>query len=132
MARIVNLSESVLIAIHSLILISQKAPSVLSANDLAKKSGASENTIAKVLQRLTKENYLKSSRGPQGGFTLVKDARDISLLDIYEAVEGKLDLTSCPFNKLKCTFSSCIFGDVVTGITRDFKEYLKSKTIAQY
>ena len=95
MARIVNLTESVLIAIHSLILISQRAPSILSANDLAKKSGASANTIAKVLQRLAKDKFLRSSRGPHG---------DISFLDIYEAVEGRLDINNCPFNKKNALF----------------------------
>ena len=62
----------------------------------------------------------------------MKNPGDISFLDIYEAVEGRLDINNCPFNKKKCTFSTCVFGDVVTGITRDFKNYLENKTIAQY
>ena len=45
--------------------------------------------LAKVLQALTREGILVSFKGAKGGFTLLKDPKDISILDIISAVEAK-------------------------------------------
>ena len=42
----------------------------------------------KVMQKLSKANVLKSKRGLGGGFTLAKPAKEISLLEIIEAIKG--------------------------------------------
>ena len=112
MARIINFSESVLIAMHSLFLIANKAPEVINTKKIAKLTGASENTVAKVMQRIVKEKYVKSIRGPQGGFKLSKSPEKINFLDIYEAIEGKLETTECFFDSDNCPFNRCLFGKI--------------------
>ena len=47
--------------------------------------------LLKILQQLVRANILRSKRGPRGGFTLARDSKEISLLNIIEAVEGKLN-----------------------------------------
>ena len=46
--------------------------------------------LFKILQQLAKANILRSKRGPNGGFSLTRDASKISLLEIIEAVEGPM------------------------------------------
>ncbi len=45
---------------------------------------------AKIMSQLAKANILRSDRGPTGGFTLARPANKITLLEIYEAVNGQL------------------------------------------
>lgn len=44
--------------------------------------------LGKILQVLAKQKMLKSTKGPHGGFSLGRNAEEISLLDIVEIVDG--------------------------------------------
>ena len=81
------MSEAASIGIHSIVLIA-RAENGINAVKIAETTGLSKNHISKVLQRLVKNDLLKSVRGPAGGFTLKKPPENISLLDVYESIEG--------------------------------------------
>ena len=61
--------------------------------------------LAKILQKLVKAKIVRSYRGVKGGFSLAKQARDVTALDVLEAIEGKLYLNICINDKKKCSFS---------------------------
>jgi Rrf2 family iron-sulfur cluster assembly transcriptional regulator len=61
--------------------------------------------LAKILQKLVKAKIVRSYRGVKGGFSIAKQAKDISVLDVLEAIEGKLALNLCLEDKKKCEFS---------------------------
>ena len=44
--------------------------------------------LVKIMFRLAQAGILRSKRGPHGGFSLAQPAKEISLLEIIEAVEG--------------------------------------------
>jgi len=44
--------------------------------------------LLKILQQMVRENVLISKRGPRGGFWLSRDASEITLLQVVEAIEG--------------------------------------------
>jgi Rrf2 family protein len=88
--------------------------------------------VAKVFQRLVKEGFINSNRGPSGGFSLKMDPPDISFLDIYEAIEGKIVITKCPLDKPICPFEKCIFENVIKDLTLDFRNYLEKQTLDKY
>ena len=46
--------------------------------------------LLKILQQLVRAKVLRSKRGPQGGFWLVKPTDKITMLEIIEAVAGPL------------------------------------------
>jgi Rrf2 family protein len=99
---------------------------------IADRTGASKHHVAKILQRLVKEGYLGSNRGPSGGFYLNKAADEITLLDIYEVIEGKLSSTSCPLAHPICPFNKCLMGGIVTKMTNEFKEYMQNQRLSDY
>jgi len=131
-ASIVNLSESSLIALHGMVLVAGGAPRPVSTKRMASALGASENTVAKVMQRLVKAGFLRSSRGPKGGFLMARPPQEVTLLAIYEAMEGKVETDTCPFGKKVCVFGRCIFGDFMSGIAADFRARFSGKTLADY
>jgi Rrf2 family protein len=128
MSKIFNISEASSIAVHSLALIA-KAKKQINAVEIAAMTNFSKNHLAKILQRLVKSNYIKSVRGPKGGFVLNKDSRKITLLEIYELIEGSLEESKCNIHNGECQFSYCIFGNYGEKFTTEFRNYLKNKTI---
>ncbi|MCK5173199.1 MAG: Rrf2 family transcriptional regulator [Planctomycetes bacterium] len=46
--------------------------------------------LQKIMKQLVMANILRSKRGPTGGFSLARPAGDISLLEVWEAVDGPL------------------------------------------
>jgi Rrf2 family protein len=59
-----------------------------SINKIAEREKLSREYLAKILKRLVQKGLLISSLGLHGGYKLAKPAKDISFLDILEAIEG--------------------------------------------
>ncbi len=131
MAKIVHLSEAASLAIHSMVLIA-KSDSHINVNILAQEMGASRNHLAKVLQQLVKFNYLRSVRGPSGGFVLNVKPSEITILDVYEAIEGRIETPDCPLDRQICPFDKCLMGGMVKSVTNQFKDYFKDQTLEKF
>ena len=131
MSQIVNISEAASIAVHSMILIA-KSDKQLNVIKIAEDTCTSKHHVAKVLQRLVKLNYLVSHRGPKGGFNLKKDSNNITFLEIYEAIEGEIEIPDCPMEKPTCPVDKCILNNVTKNMTKQFHEYMKSQKLSDY
>ena len=127
MSRIFAMSEAASIGIHSMVLIARNKTGI-NAVKIAENTGSSKNHISKVLQR----DLLKSVRGPAGGFMLKKNAKKISLLTIYEAIEGPMEITDCPFENEVCHFDRCLMLNVVNKMALEFKRFLAKQTLQDY
>jgi len=53
------------------------------------------NYLAKIMRRLVKKGLVRSTLGPDGGYTLRKLPKEINLRDIYEAIEGEIRMVDC-------------------------------------
>lgn len=58
--------------------------------------------LAKILQQLAKHKILSSSKGPHGGFSLLRDPRKITLLDIVNTIDGYDTFTNCIMHNGSC------------------------------
>jgi Rrf2 family transcriptional regulator, iron-sulfur cluster assembly transcription factor len=58
--------------------------------------------LAKILQQLAKQKILNSSKGPHGGFSLLKDPKKITLLDIVNTIDGSDIFTNCVMHNGSC------------------------------
>ncbi len=58
--------------------------------------------LAKILQDLTRKGLLVSLKGPRGGFALARSPREITLLDIVEAVDGPAFMNDCVLGFAEC------------------------------
>ncbi|MFA5417197.1 MAG: Rrf2 family transcriptional regulator [Bacteroidales bacterium] len=131
MAKIVNITEAVSIALHSMVLVAKAKSSQMNASIISEITGSSKFHVSKVLQKLVKDGFLSSQRGPAGGFLLETSPENITLLQIFEAIEGKIVISKCPLNKV-CPFGDCIFEDLTMIMTRQFRDYLQIHTLADY
>jgi Rrf2 family protein len=131
MSRIVQLSEAATIGLHSMVVIA-RAGELINVSNIAEQTGASRNHLAKVMQRLVKAGFVKSNRGPSGGFVLKKKAKEITVLQIYEAIEGKIETDGCPMDQQVCPFNKCLIGGIVKNVSEDFIKYIKKTTLQDY
>ena len=56
------------------------------ASEITKGQGIPSRYLEKILQELVRKKILKGTRGPNGGYTLGKEKRNIFLIDIYNAI----------------------------------------------
>jgi Rrf2 family protein len=58
--------------------------------------------LAKILQLLARQKILSSSKGPHGGFSLLRDPKKISLLDIITTIDGNDIFDNCIIHNMPC------------------------------
>src|SRR5690242_3221702 len=88
-----------------LYLARQPFKKVSFVNEISEEYKIPRSFLAKILQKLVKAKIVRSYRGVKGGFSLAKQSRDITVLEVLEAIEGRLALNICLADKKKCNFS---------------------------
>lgn len=130
MARLTNISEAVSLALHAMILLAGGGPRRFTNQEMADRLNASGHHLAKVMQRLVKVGLVDSVCGPQGGFLLGEPPEQISLLRVYEAIEGTLEEEGCLLREAICSGNDCILGEVLQSIHSQLRDYLDRTTLA--
>jgi Rrf2 family protein len=133
MAHVIQFSEAAFIALHGMVIVAQSdKKKLVNVVEIADRLNSSKHHVAKVMQRLVKDGYLHSHRGPTGGFTMREKPQDISLLEIYESIEGKIEIGNCPLDHPVCKFEKCIFNNVTMKMTENFVEYMKKEKLSDF
>jgi len=126
-----KISEAASLALHAAaILAAGNGNGRNSTRSMAHRLGASEHHLAKVMQRLGRAGLVRSVRGPQGGFVLASAPADISLLQIYEAVDGPLRPAPCLLPHQVCGGDDCVLGGLVQSLNDQIEDYLERTTLA--
>ncbi|MGJ5620708.1 RrF2 family transcriptional regulator [Sulfitobacter sp. MF3-043] len=85
-----RLGDGVEAALHcAAVLAALPMGKVLSGRDLAALHGISESYLLKHLRTLTAAGVTEAVPGPRGGYRLTRPAKDISMLDVVEAIDGQ-------------------------------------------
>jgi Rrf2 family protein len=91
--------------------------------------------LGKILQSMAREKMLSSTKGPNGGFSLGRDAEDISLYDIVVHVDGEKYFNNCIIRLEPCTcfteeISTCPVHRRFSQIRDDLIRFYKDTTLA--
>jgi Rrf2 family protein len=80
--------------------------------------------LAKIISQLSIAGLLHTSRGARGGVSLAREPKEISLLDVVEAIDGPILLNECVGETGVCTFDDdCPLKPIWT----DAQEHLVTK-----
>lgn len=91
--------------------------------------------LGKILQQLAKRKILISLKGPHGGFSLLKDPGDITLLEIVKTIEGDDIFNNCIIHNSTCRSyvtlhkKKCALHDDYSSIRKDLVKLFSKKTI---
>jgi len=82
--------------------------------------------LAKIISQLAIAGLLHTSRGARGGVTLARDPKDITLLEVVEAIDGPIQLNVCVDGDGACTFEeNCPVRPVWCDVQSDLVNRLK-------
>ncbi|MFO8056090.1 MAG: Rrf2 family transcriptional regulator [bacterium] len=130
MAQILKISEAANLGFHAMLMMAEDPDRRVTTRDIAERFEVSEFHLSKILQRLKSAGLLKSVRGPQGGFTLNRSPSEITLLEVFENIEGHLEPTKCLLNSPLCGRKECIFGGLLLNVNREIADYLKETRLS--
>ena len=92
----IKLSKMTDYAVVCLGMLARRPGSSMSATELSKETGLALYTVQKLLKLLvSKSNFIKANRGALGGYMLNRNSSEISVVEIIEALDGPITLTSC-------------------------------------
>jgi Rrf2 family cysteine metabolism transcriptional repressor len=81
--------------------------------DIAKTQEISEKYLERIMIALVAAGLVRSLRGQNGGFSLLKSPSDIKIIHILQAVEGPVSLVPCVHSPQVCHRSDiCVTRDV--------------------
>jgi Rrf2 family protein len=99
---------------------------------VAKEQNIPPSFLAKIISQLSIAGLLHTSRGARGGVTLARDPKEITLLEVVEAIDGPIQLNECVGNDGVCTFEEdCPIKPVWCNAQEELVQRLKSTNFAQ-
>ena len=103
--------------------------------DIAERQQIPLKYLEQIFHKLKKADFIKSERGPGGGYVLTKDPSEITVGDIIRAVKEHIDLVSCVCSSSKDGTScpqegQCVTKSVWQKAAQQITEYFNSVTMA--
>jgi Rrf2 family cysteine metabolism transcriptional repressor len=78
----------------------------VSIKNISMRQNISEYYLEQLFSPLRKANLIKSIRGAQGGYILNKAPSEITVSDIFDVLEGPIEISDCLEGEV-CSNSSC-------------------------
>jgi len=89
--------------LRALVLLARTDKEYLSLRMISEKEKISFDYLEKIFSKLEKEKIVKSKKGVQGGYTLSRNSKKITVGEILRSLEGEITLVECIGSKGKCT-----------------------------
>lgn len=103
----------------------------VAVGDISKREDISTHYLEQILNKLRRNNLVKSIRGPKGGYTLAKKPDKVSIGEIVEILEGAIRPVVCVSGKKPCQrLEKCVTKLVWDKLGACIDEVLNSVTLA--
>jgi Rrf2 family protein len=79
--------------------------------------------LVKLFSLLARADIITAIRGKRGGYELSRQPKDVTLLEVIEAVEGPITLNFCQHTPPKCDQEDC----PIRGLWADLQETVRRK-----
>jgi Rrf2 family protein len=130
MSNVLKISEAASLGMHAMVYLAASPDRNVNAYEIAETLGVSEDYLQKVFQRLAHAGLVRAVRGPHGGFSLSRAGGMITLREVYEAVEGRLDDTKCLLGEPACKGDCCILGGLLESVNHEVRDYLERTVLS--
>ena len=92
------LSQTVEYALRAVVCLAHQAPAAQTTEQIAQTTRVPTAYLSKVLQTLSRAGLVTSQRGLHGGFSLVKDPRELTILEVVNSVDPIQRIRTCPLD----------------------------------
>ncbi|MHC4205247.1 MAG: RrF2 family transcriptional regulator [Planctomycetota bacterium] len=128
-----KIKKSSAYALHALMyMVRHNTQLPATADTIAKAEGIPPDYLAKIFQQLVKARFIKAVKNKSKGYVFIKPPEEISLLELFEVVEGTPLFDDCFLRHCECGGSTenCRIFSVWATATKRIKEMLEETTIA--
>jgi Rrf2 family iron-sulfur cluster assembly transcriptional regulator len=94
--------------------------------DIAQRQGISLSYLEQLFSRLRKRSLVSSVRGPGGGYSLGKEAREIYVGEVISAVDENMDTTRCHGAHNCQNNERCLTHDLWSDLSNQIYSYLNN------
>ncbi|NQT63338.1 MAG: Rrf2 family transcriptional regulator [Candidatus Marinimicrobia bacterium] len=111
-------------------LVENGDESRISIGDISENKKIPEPFLRKLFKPLVQQGIINSTRGVSGGVRLARDPKEITVLEVVEALEGPLALNECLLDDATCEFmNECGMHDVWEEAQAAMAKVLRSKNL---
>ncbi len=104
----------------------------VSAQDIAARTHAPYEVIARVLQILSSRGILKAEYGIMGGYQLSKNLNDVTVHELIEILESSTELAKCLNTESDCDhLKNCTIITPVTNLNLKVQNFYKSISLRE-
>jgi Rrf2 family protein len=119
-------------ALRALIYLAEKnAPGPVLVREIADAADVPQPSLAKILHSLRGRGLVRSTKGPGGGYQLARPGDQMHIIEIIEAVDGRVELDHvCVLGLDTCSdHASCALHDAWTLFRQNYSATLSSMTL---
>ena len=118
--------------LQALVHLARERPGVwVTAQEIGRAEGLPDKFLRMLLGRLVKARVVRSVTGANGGYSLARPAKDITLLEIIEAVDGPIHGEAPTIRAGGATALDTRLQDVSDGAAVLLREWLAEVTLAE-
>ena len=106
----------------------------LSVSDICEREAITAPFAYKILKKLQNAGIVKGYRGVHGGYALKKDPAELTLYDIYTAIDSDMSIIECLNGRCECTRNGqdgipCYAHDELKDIQNELWAMLRGKSM---
>ncbi len=99
--------------------------------DIARRQEVSVKYLENIFAFLRRDNIVSGVRGAKGGYTLARNASDISIFDVVNAMQGFVSPLGCVEDSCACNKTGkCVARDVWVEVSEAISDVLNRYTVA--
>lgn len=103
----------------------------ITLSDISKRQGISLSYLEQLFSKLRRNGLVDSARGPGGGYRLSRDASEIAVVEVIEAVDENIHADHCRGMKNCRDGQGCLSHELWTELSCQIREFLSNITLAQ-
>lgn len=133
MLRISRRTEYGLLAMRHLVLRGASAAGKpCTAREIAEEHAIPRELLSKVLQRLTQVGLVRSHKGARGGYALAREAVDINVADLVDALDGPVAVVDCLGDDPECSLrDNCCLRSPLERLNGAVRNLLRRVSLAE-
>lgn len=114
------------------IAITSRVKPAVGLKEIAQSQEIPPHFLSKILQELVKRKILKSIKGPNGGFSLLRSSKKLYLIKIVEIMDGLDIFDRCGMGLKKCSDQNpCPIHAKFKLVKEDMKLLLNTKSVSE-
>lgn len=121
-------------ALRAMLYLARLEPTQRAAtSQIAEEQRIPPSFLAKIISQLSIAGLIHTSRGARGGVSLARSPKEVSVLEVVEAIDGPIALNECTVSQDSCPFGEdCVIRPLWCEAQSELIDRLRNTTFAQF